>query len=289
MAMNTKINHNKSLSYLDILFENRNKAYGSYELRKNYSSRLKNAMVILITLFGILLLASKTEKGTAEIEIKPKNTRGPIICTTVVVIAKPKPPKNPTTKANLPKTPKVTLPKVPHLTIPKIVANQLVTAPAIQQPVVPNPIAANNTTSALISTPTSETPGNATPNNGKPTFGNEGGSATNKNNGIASTVDQAPAFPGGEVALTAFLNKHLEYPEEAKANGVEGTVIIEFVVDEDGAIRQIRSDNKESYGIVAEGKRVVGMMPKWQPGMVAGNPVKCYFSVPIVYELSDLQ
>ena len=96
-----------------------------------------------------------------------------------------------------------------------------------------------------------------------------------------------PAFPGGQKALSEFLSENVKYPEEAKKNGIEGRVIVQFVVDKDGSIgkvKVIRSGGDKSFD--NEAIRVIRTMPNWKPGTKRGKNVRTTFRMPINFRLA---
>lgn len=94
-----------------------------------------------------------------------------------------------------------------------------------------------------------------------------------------------PSFLGGEVALYQYLAENTVYPEEASKANVSGTVKVKFMVDTDGSLKDIKIKNQGNKYLDEEAKRVVGNMPKWNPGKEDGVPVKVYFQVPIKFSL----
>jgi TonB family protein len=106
---------------------------------------------------------------------------------------------------------------------------------------------------------------------------------------VYNKAEVGPAFNGGEEALIKYLNEHIEYPAEAKKKGLEGTVYVNFVVAEDGGVREAVVDNDISDAVDQslrdEAIRLVKSMPKWVPGRQRGKPVDVKFSLPITFKL----
>lgn len=104
--------------------------------------------------------------------------------------------------------------------------------------------------------------------------------------GYYANTEILPAFPGGQKALANFFEKNIQYPQEATDNGVEGTVKINFAVDENGKVYapKIMSDNI-GYGIEKEALRAFEKMPTWTPGKIKGHNVKTRFTLPITFQL----
>jgi len=108
-------------------------------------------------------------------------------------------------------------------------------------------------------------------------------------NGIWSStdVDILPAFPGGDTELYNFLQTNLVYPKEAIKKGIEGIVMVNFVVKKDGIITEVYAQKSPHKLLSEEAIRVVKLMPKWLPGKQDGKPVNVRFLLPIEFKLND--
>ena len=84
-----------------------------------------------------------------------------------------------------------------------------------------------------------------------------------------------------------WINAHKVYPEEMKKAGKQGLEIMTFVVDEDGSISQAEVIRSVDPLCDADAVRLVGSMPRWNPGMQFGKPVKVRYTIPIRYSLND--
>ena len=102
---------------------------------------------------------------------------------------------------------------------------------------------------------------------------------------IFKVVEQAPLFPGGESELMSWLGKNLNYPIRAQENGISGRVIVGFVVEKDGSISNVQVVKGVDKDLDAEAIRVVKKMPKWQPGKNNGHAVRSFFNLPVKFEL----
>jgi TonB family protein len=94
-------------------------------------------------------------------------------------------------------------------------------------------------------------------------------------------------YPGGISALMNFLQRTLKYPKDCEAAGIEGRVVMRFVVNEDGSISDMEPINSPDERLTAEAKRVISLMPKWTPAMDKGKKVKMRYSLPITFRLPD--
>ncbi|MGG9962920.1 energy transducer TonB [Ferruginibacter sp. SUN106] len=106
------------------------------------------------------------------------------------------------------------------------------------------------------------------------------------NAGVYTNTEVFPSYPGGNKELQKFFNKNLEYPEDASANGVEGTVELSFVVDETGKLTSPQVVGQPlGYGLETEALRVINKMPVWNPGQLKGKNVKTRFTLPVKFVL----
>lgn len=98
-------------------------------------------------------------------------------------------------------------------------------------------------------------------------------------------VEEMPSFPGGQKALMEFMGKNIKYPTVSQETGVQGKVIVQFVVDKDGSIiNPIVVRSIDPY-LDKEALRVIKSMPKWKPGMQRGKAVRVKYTVPVTFKL----
>lgn len=97
--------------------------------------------------------------------------------------------------------------------------------------------------------------------------------------------EKQASFPGGKKAWTKFLQKNLTYPNKAKRMGLSGTVFLSFVVNKEGAMSDIRVIREVGGGCDEEALRVIGLSPKWNPGLQRGRPVKSRMNIRVVFSL----
>ena len=102
---------------------------------------------------------------------------------------------------------------------------------------------------------------------------------------VYEKVEQMPEFPGGNEELINFLVKAVQYPDEAKKKGTQGKVFVNFVVGKDGTVTNAKIAKGADPLLDAEALRVVGTMPKWNPGKEKGEAVAVQFTLPIVFAL----
>ena len=102
---------------------------------------------------------------------------------------------------------------------------------------------------------------------------------------VFDVVEEMPSFPGGNGALMSYLNGNTKYPVVAQENGVQGKVIISFVVERDGSISDVKVARSVDPSLDREAQRVVKSMPKWTPGKQNGQTVRVKYTVPVVFRL----
>lgn len=102
-------------------------------------------------------------------------------------------------------------------------------------------------------------------------------------------VDSDPEFPGGEEKLLAFMSEKLRYPKAAKKKGIEGKVLVRFVVERDGSILEDNIVIEEGVHplLDAEVIRFVRLMPNWTPAKIQGRAVRCRASLPVLFTMGD--
>lgn len=94
-------------------------------------------------------------------------------------------------------------------------------------------------------------------------------------------------YPGGVNAMMNFLKQTLKYPVECEKEGVEGRVLLKFVINEDGTMSNMEVMQSPDERLSSEAKRVVGLMPKWNPAMNKGKAVKMKYTLPMTFRLPD--
>jgi len=257
--------------YLDILFEKRNKKYGSYELRRGYGGRVGKAISILYSGLALLILLAVTNKH--DVHATTTTDHGPIILTDI-------PPAPP------PPAPPVTPPPPPPPS-PRP-ATVRFTEPDITNDPVPE-----SNTMATIDNLRDAIPGTITDTTGSDDINIATTSGDGKNRTVPvftepvpekplTIVEKMPEFNGD---LLQYLSSHVHYPDVARNNGIEGRVVIRFVVDESGAVTEAQVLKGIGGGCDAEALSVVNGMPRWKPGKQNGRAVKVYYTIPVNFVL----
>jgi len=249
---------------LDILFENRNKAYGAYALRKNYNQRLQWALGISLGLVLLLLMIDlrRKDSGDASYSYKPD-----------VILSMVDVPKSKTPELSQPRRqPEVAQVRSTQI---KIVPNDQVVKPEV--PTI---------TDLQDAIPSTITKNGISPDSSKETLNvstekvNDNKTSDDKND-IHPNSSEAQ-FPGGKEAFAKFLMKYLVTPDELEA-GEKKIVLVRFMVDEDGSISKTEIVQTGGDKFDREVIRVLNKMPKWIPAMQNGAKVTTWFTQPVSF------
>lgn len=104
-------------------------------------------------------------------------------------------------------------------------------------------------------------------------------------NGIHMVCEEMPEFTGGMRECMNFLSKNIKYPTTAQENGIQGRVIVQFVVNTDGSIAEPKVVRGVDPELDAEALRVISIMPKWKPGKQKGEAVRVKYTIPVMFRL----
>lgn len=267
-----------SKEWLDLIFEGKNKEYGAYELRENSSKRHIEALII-VTLVGLVLvylpqfIRSVTPHRTISVkvaeveELKVIDIEDPEKIEPIVSIEAPAPP--PALVA--------TVKFVDFVVVPdsKVTADDL----------IPTQIALDDMGVAIASTTIEGVAGGNVHIDDVSTdvFGTGSGTGMEK---PYDFVEQPPQFPGGEKELMKWLNTNIKYPLIALERGIEGRVILRFIVSADGSVSGVEVQRSLDPSCDREAVRVVKNMPKWNPGKQNGQAVPVYYTVPVLFKIA---
>lgn len=257
--------------YLDIVYYNRNKTYGGYELRKHYNRRLSKALIFLVSAIVAVSCLSFISAGRHSGEstaFSRANTITEVILPPPVPRIEPPLPPSPPPPAQHIKTRLFTDPVITDDVIPE--DKRMANTKDLTHSIIGNSTADGDTANISIA-PSAESKSDIT-----------GVISGNTSDQPHRFVDQPPFFNGD---LDAYINAHLHYPEAARVNGIEGRVVIEFVVNENGAVTNAHIVRSIGGGCDEEALNMVKVMTGWRPGKLNGVPVKVFFSIPIKFEL----
>ncbi|MES2388777.1 MAG: TonB family protein [Bacteroidota bacterium] len=257
--------NSKNITLDDIVFENRNKTYGAYLIRKLYDDNVLKALAIAGTLF-VLAIA------------------GPIVYASLKPVEEA-PVEEIVREVNLaPPPPMPSAPPPPQVTTVKFLPPEIKPDEEVKE----DPPKQEELVKAVAGTESVKGDSTADPNTLviEPGDGGNGVIAPPAEE-IFTVVEQPASFPGGPEEMMKFLKKNIKYPYRAQKAEVSGRVFVEFVVGQDGKIRDIKVARGIGYGCDEEAIRVVGMMPDWSPPKQAGRNVSQKMIIPVNYKLGD--
>lgn len=265
--------------YLDILFQGRNKQYGSYELRKKYPRRMLIAGLIVVLSVSAIFAATmvKFEEKPDAPPPKPKE----IVMAEPPPINENKPPPPPPPPAPPPVRPTV------KFTPPVIKPNEEVREEEKPEPPKPK----ENVDVGIKNEKGSDDPNAVSASLG--TTGGTGTTPTPQPTLPPPPPDNTPTrsyavAPKASVDVSKFLRDHIRYPQQAIDNEIQGTVVVEFVVNLDGTITDVKAKKALGGGCSEEAVRVVKQIPKWTPGRNAkGDPIRVIYQVPVSFKLQQ--
>ena len=110
-------------------------------------------------------------------------------------------------------------------------------------------------------------------------------SRQSSSSGSFDVVEQMPLFPGGEAALLNYIYSHVRYPAIAMENGIQGTVMVAFVVNEDGSVSGVKTVKGVDSSLDKEAERVISTLPRFTPGKQNGKAVKVKYRLPVRFTL----
>lgn len=267
----------KSQEWNDLIFKGRNKEYGAYEMRMS-SSRRHIAGFVIVVVLTVLVAVIPTVLSKAT---EHKRERSEAIDMNMVL-----------SQAEVPKEVevKIDIPDMPVVPKEEVLNSIKFTPPIIGQddeidettPVtLVDEVFADNRAVGYIDV----TDGTDNINGNLLTEDHIIVEEPIKKKIITDFAEIMPQFPGGEKELMRFIKENLKYPVVDQEAGIQGRVVIRFVVTETGAIEDATVFRGVSQSCDREALRVVNKMPKWIPGRQNGKEVSVYFNLPVLYRL----
>lgn len=260
--------------WLDVVFDQKNKTYGAYQLRRQSDSNTAKALLIAGTLFILFFLSPKIMSL-----INGKDTIDDPVERQTPVTVQPPPAVN------------------PKVLPPTIIEPQRAKDPSVKFPppiVVDKPVDADP---VMIKDLSIANPGQKT------VEGYEDGDIVIKvtpgegpkqaamagDNRVYDFVslEVQPIFPGGIDKFYNYLSKAIRYPGPAQEQGIQGKVFVSFIIETDGRLTDLKVERKLGYGTDEEALRVLKGSPKWIPGIQNGRTVRVRYNIPISFSLSQ--
>lgn len=268
-----------SNEWADIVFQGRNKVYGAYQLRRGTSKRNIVSMIFVaavaaVAYLGLAAYNSYQEAQKAKFEAEMEAS---------LLDAKK--------EAKVEK--KTETPKVEQVQkVEKVKSSIAFTPPVIKKDSEVKPEEEMKTQDELKETKTAigafdvkgnDDAGGTVLKAVEDIAAPEPPKHEEEQNKIFEVVEQQPQFPGGSV--NGWLADHIKYPVVAAENGISGRVVVQFVVERDGSVSQVRVVRGVDPSLDKEAQRVISSMPKWIPGKQNGQAVRSRFTVPVTFRL----
>lgn len=258
--------------WIELIFLNKNKAYGAYKLRKNYNKNMSLALISAVLIFSLPILIPFLAQF---IKHKPVINNEPVHTLEISDLTLP-PPIDPT----LPPPPQVSDPLPPPVRsavkfTPPVIKKDSEVPKRLDPPPVLDDIKQDvgiKTVSGKDDAPAKD-----------PDLDND--QSITGDNQIFLHVEEAPQFPGGLPAFYKYIGENIKYPPLARESGIQGRVFIQFVVEKDGSITDVKVLKGIGYGCDEEALRVVKNSPNWSPGKQNGKAVRVQYNLPIVFQL----
>lgn len=241
----------------DIIFQNRNKDYGAFTMRKIYNRNVVIATILSVIVFVLVSALPFITFNPPEKELHESALFSEYLSA---------PPK------------KVTQPETE---LPPEIRKIQKKAKFLAPEVVPEV----DETTENYSTESKQ--GDSTSKGSSSTGNNQGtlDGAGDYNDNIYTYVEEAPSFPGGEIARMQFLRNNIKYPQPALQSKIQGKVYISFIVEKNGTLSNIKVLQGIGGGCDEEALRVTKLMPRWKPGKTQGREVRVVITMPVVFVL----
>ena len=269
-----------SNEWTDLVFEGRNQSYGAYNLRKTTGKRNLWALII-VALAAVLLYLGLQLQRMAEANKKVENTQA-------VELAKLNTEKK---EAKVEK--KEIIRQEPEKVVEQVKSSVKFTAPIIKKDeevkeedeIKLDEVQKSDKAVGAFTVEGNDEVGGAVLKAKEDIAAPEPPKHVVEETKIFTVVEQMPMFPGGDPALMRYLSSNIHYPTVAAENGVQGRVVVGFVVERDGSITDVNVLRSVDPSLDREAMRVVKSMPRWQPGKQNGSAVRVKYQVPVSFRL----
>lgn len=269
-----------SNEWTDLVFEGRNQAYGAYKLRKGTAKRNVWALIIVGLAAALLYLGLQLQK-MAEANKKVENTQA-------VELAKLNTEKK---EAKVEK--KEIIKQEPEKVVEQVKSSVKFTAPIIKKDsevkeedeIKLDEVQKSDKAVGAFTVEGNDEVGGAVLKAKEDIAAPEPPKHVVEETKIFTVVEQMPMYPGGDAALMGYLRDNIKYPTVAAENGVQGRVIVGFVVERDGSITDVNILRGVDPSLDREAMRVVKSMPRWNPGKQNGSAVRVKYQVPVSFRL----
>jgi len=266
----------------DLMFENRNKEYGAYVLRRQTTARNIKSIITVLILFALVMVYMVAKNAYDDYQAKHQAQ------TQVTELTALQEQKK---EAKVERKEIVKQEKIEQV-VEKVKSSIKFTAPVIKKDDEVRPEDEMKSQDEIMNSKVAVGFANVIGNdeNGevlkaKEALVTEPVKPKEEENKVFDVVEQMPSFPGGMAALMAYLQKSIKYPPVAEENGIQGRVVCTFVVERDGSVTDVRVAKSVDPSLDKEAVRVVSALPKWIPGKQNGQSVRVKYTLPVTFRL----
>ena len=266
----------------DLMFENRNKEYGAYVLRRQTGRRNVSAIIAVLILFACVMVYMVAKNAYDEYQ-KAHQVHDQV---TELSALKQEKKEAKVERKEIVKQQEV------EKVVEKVKSSVKFTAPVIKKDDEVKEEDELKTQDEIMDSKVAVGFANVLGNdeNGevlkaKEVIATEPVKPKEEENKVFDVVEQMPSYPGGNGALMQYLSKNIKYPVVAEENGIQGRVICTFVVERDGSVTDVRVAKSVDPSLDKEAVRVVSSMPKWIPGKQNGSAVRVKYTLPVTFRL----
>ena len=266
----------------DLMFENRNKEYGAYVLRRQTTARNIKSIIAVLILFAIVMIYMVAKNAYDDYQ---KAHMAQTQVTELTALQEQK------KEAKVERKEIVKQEKVEQV-VEKVKSSIKFTAPVIKKDDEVRPEDEMKSQDEIMNSKVAVGFANVIGNDesgevlkAKEMIITEPVKPKEEENKVFDVVEQMPSFPGGMAALMAYLQKSIKYPPVAEENGIQGRVVCTFVVERDGSVTDVRVAKSVDPSLDKEAVRVVSAMPKWIPGKQNGQSVRVKYTLPVTFRL----
>jgi protein TonB len=272
-----------SNEWSDMMFENRNKEYGAYVLRRQTGRRNVLSMVAVLILFAAVMIFM-IAKNAYDAYQKEHAVMDQVTELSALTQQKKKEAK--VERKEIP------VRQEQQQVVEKVKSSVKFTAPVIKKDDEVKPEDELKSQDEIMNSKVAVGALNVVGNDesgevlkAKEVIATEPVKPKEEENKVFDVVEQMPSYPGGMGALMQYLSSHIKYPVIAEENGIQGRVICTFVVERDGSITDVKIAKSVDPSLDKEAMRVVSSMPKWIPGKQNGSAVRVKYTLPVTFRL----
>ena len=266
----------------DIMFENRNKEYGAYVLRRQTTARNIKSIIAVLIIFALVMVYMVAKNAYDDYQ---KAHMAQTQVTELTALQEQK------KEAKVERKEIVKQEKVEQV-VEKVKSSIKFTAPVIKKDDEVRPEDEMKSQDEIMNSKVAVGFANVVGNDesgevlkAKEVLVTEPVKPKEEENKVFDVVEQMPSFPGGMAALMAYLQKSIKYPPVAEENGIQGRVVCTFVVERDGSVTDVRVAKSVDPSLDKEAVRVVSAMPRWIPGKQNGQSVRVKYTLPVTFRL----